>query len=153
MQEGNEEISAKLRDNFQFKHLLKLINLFGIFWVNLGAKTNSTLPALLQYTHSFHLRTKLVLQKCNLCLWFDVFGKVRSAVDVVYCPCGSQVVSNICVCSICWYTQAHPHPHTHTHTSAHRHSRRSSINANKWKHKYFQRFVVRANLFALARPK
>lgn len=38
---------------------------------------------------------------------------------------------------------------THTHTPTHttRHSRRSGINANKWKHKYFQRFVVRANLF------
>lgn len=45
------------------------------------------------------------------------------------------------------------HTPTHTHTHTTRHSRISGINANKWKHKYFQRFVVRANLFALAMPK
>lgn len=39
---------------------------------------------------------------------------------------------------------------THTHPDTY--SRRSSINANKWKHKYFQRFVVWAKPFCTLDP-
>lgn len=112
-------IPAKLRDNFQFKNLLKLINLFGILWVNLRAKTNSTLPLSPFNTHTTPSTSKRSLFYRNVIFVYDLMFSARFVrlLMLFIAHVGRrlfQIFMYILYAGIPRHN-THPYPHAHTH--------------------------------------